>query len=123
MPRLSRGGTAMTLEKVAVGVLALVGGVIGGALSGGAFRTADAAPRGGGALPPPVNPLNPLDPAAKAPTPLTQAVAPTVMTVPIGGLVFKSPDGKTLAKLQTHDGGALFSVYNAAGMVVASLGA
>ena len=122
----------MTLEKVAVGLLALVGGVVGGALSGGVFtaaRSADAAPPGGPIVPPlPPTPgpvVPPVLPKPPPPVPigLNPTFVPTVMTVPIGGLVFKSADGKVLAKLHGHEGGALFTLYNAAGVAVASIGA
>ena len=116
----------MPPKNVAFGILALLGGVVGGALSGGlvtVVRSAEAAPGNPPVQPNPVGP-NPVGPNPNpSPTPaLTADLVPAVLTVPAGGLLFKSSGGKLLAKMYAHEGGALLSVYNAAGMVVASFG-
>lgn len=103
-----RLGTAATSP-----LLLLLGGALGGALSSAAFwavRPAEAAPRGGSSSP-------------KAPDPTDRSAPPTVMIVPPGGIVFRTGDGKTLARLYAHDQGALFSVFNNLGRPVATLGA
>ena len=113
----------MPLKNATIGMLALLGGVVGGALSGGIFgavRSAEAGPRGGGSSLP--LPPNPNEPRPRPPIGINPEFIPAVITVPIGGLLFKSWDGKVLARMHTHPGGALFSMYNDAGLVVASFG-
>jgi hypothetical protein len=132
----------MTWKNVATGLLALVGGVIGGALSGGVFgvaRPAEASPPPGNGAPngapngsgnglpngaPNGMPNGTLagNGGAGGTTGVSIEQVPAVVTVPAAGLWFKTSGGKVLARLQAHEGGALLSVYNAYGNVVASIG-
>ena len=46
-----------------------------------------------------------------------------IMIVPVGGLYFKTPDGKVVAKMAANQDGGNISIFNAAGQAVAWVGA
>ena len=94
-------------------LLVVASSFVGGAVSNWALdraRGAEASPRGGVSVPRP-------------PSPVDKSTPPTVMTVPLGGLEFRTPEGRKLARLYAHDRGALFTVFNDVGAAVATLGA
>ena len=45
-----------------------------------------------------------------------------VVIVPAGGLIFKTPEGKTVARMEDDPAGARFGLYNSAGKAVVIMG-
>jgi hypothetical protein len=62
-----------------------------------------------------------LDGSAAAAT--TIAYPPATITVPPGGLLFRTPDGRTVATLTSDEQGGHLTIMNRAGSPVAALGA
>lgn len=50
------------------------------------------------------------------------APRPNVVTVPPGGLIFKTHQGKTVARMEDDPAGARFGLYNGAGEAVVIMG-